>query len=271
MANSRKADPTGTLQRQSRRGILSPCSSTPGPLGTESQRQIRTIRSSFNPAFEKHFESEFQTISDSAPKLNATLLLPTPNPGAPILTDADYQNAATELGVEVAAIRAVAEVESSGSGFDRQGRPTILFEALHFHNHTHGRYDVLYPHLSQPNSDSARPYYGRGWDRWDQWDRMYEAMMLDVEAAWMAASWGAFQIMGFNHDGFDTVSDFVTAMFESQYQHLRAFMAFCRSKNLVAALKKKNWAAFAYSYNGEKYRENQYDTRLQAAYLKYKK
>ena len=51
----------------------------------------------------------------------------------PKLTIKDYQKAAKELNCEVAAIRAVAEVESLKGGFLPDGRPKILFERHVFH------------------------------------------------------------------------------------------------------------------------------------------
>ena len=56
------------------------------------------------------------------------------------LTPADYERAAAALGCEVAAIRAVAAMESSGDGFLPDGRPTILFDAHVFNRLTAGRF-----------------------------------------------------------------------------------------------------------------------------------
>jgi hypothetical protein len=191
-------------------------------------------------------------------------LLPAPNYSPAPIGSADFEKAASDLGAEVATIRAVAEVESNGSGFDSKGRPTILFEAKYFHTLTHGKYDQAYPNLSQPTSAGAQKYY-----KDDQWNRMYEAMTLDVDSAWSSASWGMFQIMGKNHSGFTDVGSFVKAMFESQIQHLRSFVAFCQDNSLGAVLQKKDWAAFAATYNGPGYKKNNYDVKLQQAYLKY--
>ena len=199
------------------------------------------------------------------PGSDLTCWLPVPNPNAPRLTDQDFQTAANEYSIEVAVIHAVAKVESGGrTGFDSQGRPKILFEAHIFHKFTKGKYDKSYPQLSQPTWERGKKYYSL-----DQWTRMYQAMDLDQEAAWKSASWGMFQIMGFNHSGFPTVREFVAAMFESEYQHLRSFLAFCADNNLIAALKKKDWAAFARSYNGAGYKENKYDQKMEQAYQKY--
>jgi hypothetical protein len=191
--------------------------------------------------------------------------LPTPNPNAPRLTDQDFQKAAGDYGIEVAVIRAVAKVESGGrTGFDARGRPKILFEAHIFHKLTKGKYDKHYPELSQKTWALSKKYYSL-----DQWSRMYQAMDLDQQAAWKSASWGMFQIMGFNHNGFDTGGQFVAAMFESEYQHLKSFLAFCADSNLIAVLQKKDWAGFARAYNGAGYKDNHYDQKMAHAYEKY--
>ncbi|WP_262919099.1 N-acetylmuramidase family protein [Niabella hibiscisoli] len=52
----------------------------------------------------------------------------------PILTEKDFQDAARQLNCEVAAIKAVAEVESKGDGFLPTGEPKILFERHIFLN-----------------------------------------------------------------------------------------------------------------------------------------
>ena len=56
------------------------------------------------------------------------------------LTAADFARAAKNLNVEIAAIRAVAEVEAAGAGFLPDGRPAILYEAHVFHKETGGKH-----------------------------------------------------------------------------------------------------------------------------------
>ena len=56
------------------------------------------------------------------------------------LTDEDFKRAAATLNVEVAAVRAVAEVEAAGRGFLADGRPQILYEAHIFHRLTNGEH-----------------------------------------------------------------------------------------------------------------------------------
>ncbi|NNC59752.1 MAG: DUF3380 domain-containing protein [Erythrobacter sp.] len=186
----------------------------------------------------------------------------SPNPAR--LGQSDYLRAAEAIDCEVAAIRAVIEVESLGSGIQRDGRPRILFERHCFHRDTEGRWSGLHPDISSP-----RPGGYRG--RQAEYDRLAKAMLLDRGAALRSASWGAFQIMGFNHRviGFDTVSDFVAAMIASEANQLDAFIGFIRANRLDAALRAHDWATFARGYNGRNYRTNRYDEKLAAAFARH--
>ena len=175
---------------------------------------------------------------------DVTKTVPTPSSVPPPLSDVDYAAAALRHGVEVAAIKAVAIVESGGkSGFDDLGRPKILFEAHHFNGFTNGRFAESHPHLATATWAAAKPFYS-----WDQYERLYEAMILDVDAALKSTSWGKFQVLGQYHDGWPDVRSFVAAMHVSEVNHLKAFEAHCAGR-LMAALKRKDWLGFA-AYNG---------------------
>jgi hypothetical protein len=184
----------------------------------------------------------------------------------PRLTQADFERAATRLRCEVAAIKAVAEVESLGKGFYDDGFPVILFERHIFRRYTQGRYNQTHPHLSGQQG-------GYGAAGATQRRKFNEAFALNPDAAMKACSWGKFQIMGFNHAvcGFSTVGAFVDAMKISEGEHLDAFVSFVIENNLADELRRKNWAAFASGYNGAGYRKNRYDTKMATAYTKYSK
>ncbi|MFO0760398.1 MAG: N-acetylmuramidase family protein [Byssovorax sp.] len=185
------------------------------------------------------------------------------------LVEADFVAAARDLDVEVAAVHAVAEVESGGrTGFDDKKRPKILFEIHLFREHTNGRYDTSHPQLSAPYSARRRrrASYAR-----DQWVVINEAFALDKEAAVKSASWGMFQVLGSNafDCGWTTLQQFVTDMFTSEAQHMRAFLGFCRANGLVRHLKRHAWASFAAAYNGPSYADNAYDTKMANAYARW--
>ena len=180
------------------------------------------------------------------------------------LTASDFERAAASLECEVAALRAVAKVESLGSGFLRDGRPKILFERHKFHRFTGGQYSHGHPDISSPR---AGGYLGGV----REYDRLGIAMALDRDAALKSASWGAFQIMGFNHAlaGFEAVEPFARAMASGSSAQLAAFVAFIRSQGLDRALREHDWPAFARGYNGADYRRNRYDARMASAYRQY--
>jgi hypothetical protein len=175
----------------------------------------------------------------------------------------DYQDAANQLNVELETIQAVAKVESRGSGFQPDGKPTILFERHKFSLFTYSKYDKSHPLIS---NRKAGGYTN------NEYTRLNIALRLDETAALRSTSWGMFQIMGFNHQlaGFDTVQDFVQAMRDDPRHHLLAFVNFIRSQGLAKHLQNKNWKAFAKGYNGMSYAKNQYDTKLENAYNHFK-
>ncbi|HRF84492.1 MAG TPA: N-acetylmuramidase family protein, partial [Pseudoxanthomonas sp.] len=163
------------------------------------------------------------------------------------VSDAMWQRLATRLDVELAALQAVAEVESSGSGFlpapDR--RPKILFEGHVFHRLTAGRYSATHPGISYPQWDRRR-YSG---SLAGEWKRLDKAAALDPVAAMQSASWGAFQIMGFNYAlcGFNDVGRFVQAQAAAADGQLEAFAALLSRPGspLIVPLRRKEWAKFA--------------------------
>jgi hypothetical protein len=183
------------------------------------------------------------------------------------LCEEDILNAAAELLCHVAAVRAVAEVESSGGGFLADGRPKILFEAHVFGQRTNHVYDDSHPGISSRKWD--RSLYGPSGAH--QYTRLLEAIALSESAALASASWGMFQIMGFNFElcGFRSLHTFVEAMVRSEGDHLRAFLRFITRRGLAVALRSHDWAAFAEGYNGPGYRENRYDEKLATAFARH--
>jgi hypothetical protein len=192
--------------------------------------------------------------------------LPPSQVSPPKLTQQDFVDAAGKLKCEVAAIKAVAEVESRGAGFLADGRPKILFEAHQFSRLTNRVWDKLYPGISSPKWKKEL-YLGGA----REYERLQQALKLDAPAAIQAASWGAFQIMGFNHRlaGFASPEQFVTTMYVSEGAHLKAFVAFVHNLGLSKLIQTRNWEAFAKAYNGPRYKENDYDGKLAKAYAKY--
>lgn len=186
------------------------------------------------------------------------------------LTNHDFLRVAQELGVDVAAIKAIADVEANyfrgGGGFLPSGKPKILFEAHWFGGYTAYKYNAKRPHISQKKWNRDLYVGGEG-----EWQRFNEAYELNPDAAIKSTSWGAFQVMGFHWRlRYPSVNDFYLAQFTSEVEHLECFLAFIKSKGLHNALRKLDFDAFARVYNGSGYKLNRYGEKLRASYKKYK-
>lgn len=182
------------------------------------------------------------------------------------LSENDYNLAASQLKVESAVIKAIAEVETAGEAFDKLGRPRILFERHYFHRLTGGKYDIAYPDISNKIAGG----YGKFSEQYGKLEKAYK---LDSNAALSSVSWGRFQIMGSNYRaaGFNSVEAFVFAMTKAELEHLKAFVSFvANDSSMLKALSSKNWVDFARRYNGQNYKANNYDTKLSEAYNRFK-
>jgi hypothetical protein len=198
--------------------------------------------------------------------------LPNPVANPHPLSELDYQNAANTLGIDVAAIKAVAHVESRGSGFGSDGRPVLRFELHRFHVKTKGVFHKTHPHLSQPGAGGRGRYHNGTQAR--EYSLLYNAMLLHdkgtsmVDCAIESASWGKFQVMGENWSelGWSSALHFASDMFAAEGNQLKACVKFIQAKGLKHALKSHDWAAFARGYNGAGYAESGYDSNLAQAF-----
>ncbi|MCT8339878.1 N-acetylmuramidase family protein [Flavobacteriaceae bacterium TK19130] len=194
------------------------------------------------------------------------------------LSEADLQEFADSFDLELAAVKAVNEIESNGKGFLLDGRPRILFEGHVFWQELKNR--GVNP-LNFKNEHSKNVLY-KSWTKKyyeggeQEYDRLEKAAGLSDDdrvhdAAYCSASWGAFQIMGFHYADLDypNIDSFVSDMYTHEKSHLKAFGLFCKANGLLQYIRNKNWAKFAKGYNGSGYKENKYDSKLKAAYEKY--
>lgn len=188
----------------------------------------------------------------------------TDGPDYPI-TDHDVDRAAADLGVEPAKVWAVYDVESTGSAFI-DSRATILFEPHRFSRSTGHRFDQGHPALSSRNWNRAL-YPRRQADRWQQ---LLDAVALDVDAGFMSASYGGFQVLGENYAacGAPDPWSFAWRQCQTEGDQLDAFVAFVTARGLKGALQDGDWVTFARGYNGTAFKQNRYDERLAAAYAR---
>ncbi|WP_200978597.1 N-acetylmuramidase family protein [Echinicola sp. 20G] len=230
------------------------------------------------------YQSKNNLVVDGVVGLKTWTKLLSENPQALLeeqskfLAEQDLINFAQTYGLEMATVKAVNAVESSGKGFFTDGRAKILFEGHVFWNELKKRgiqpeafynpksQDVLYPKWTRAHYKGGPAEYSR----------LQRASQLSdqpafVEATYCAASWGAFQIMGyhFKNLGYPSITDFVNKMQEHEREHLKAFGKFLEANNLIRYLKSKDWAKFARGYNGPLYAQNKYDIKLEQAYNRF--
>lgn len=191
------------------------------------------------------------------------------------LSHGDIISAAESLGTSVPAVLSVTEVEARKAGFDHNGNPVVLFERHIFHRQLTRQVSSQYADqiaAQYPNLCSKLPggYLGGT----AEYARLQTAISIHPQAAKMSASYGLFQVMGFNHAlcGYASVDEFYNAMHQSEAEQLRAFVGFVSHKDnasMLKAIKAKDWSGFAKLYNGPNYSINDYDSRLAAAYRRY--
>lgn len=191
-----------------------------------------------------------------------------------MISEAKFQEVSKDLGIEVAVLKAVAEVESSGEGFLADGQPKILFEPHIFWKNLGKR--GIDPNLYiKDNEDILYPKWKSGayGKVSEQHSRLQRATKINREAALESASWGSFQVLLANWQsiGYESLQDFINDAYEGDDGHFEMFLKFIKANNLVKYLKTRQWAEFAKRYNGSSYKVNKYDTKLEAAYRKYSK
>lgn len=185
------------------------------------------------------------------------------------LTENDFKEAANLLGVPVASIKAVAEVESAGSGFLPDGRVKVQYEP-------HIMYRRLKEHFGQARADrelkahpglvATRSGSYQSLDKEDK-DMNRAAQLIDRTSALESASWGAFQIMGYHWKtiSYPTLQKFINDQYSARGQ-LMSFVKFIQADSrLLRALRQKDWTTFARIYNGPNFAANKYDTKMAQA------
>lgn len=215
------------------------------------------------------------TATPNSPLISDSLLKVTDSESRyTALTEADYQKVAQELDVDVAAIKAVSDIEAGKQhkGFISPGNPVINLDRSIFSRLLKKaginpqKYRKSHPVVWSSSTASA------GYPNF-QYKRLTSARTINASIANQSTFWGMFQIGGFNWKkcGASSIDDFIEKMSYSEDSQLELFAQFLINSDLVKYLKTKNWRAFARGYNGPKYASKGYHTRLAAAYAKYSK
>lgn len=192
-----------------------------------------------------------------------SLLLPT----RPSISEADYKGIASELGVSPAILKAIHKVEASGKSYLPEGYPSLLFEA-----------HIFYSRLGSKKAETLLPgnrdILSKTWNKSlykggvKEVTRLNKAFLISPEAALASASFGAFQICGFNwkKSGVSSAWEFYREMWTSEVGQFRLLSGFLKGSGIVPYMKSLNFKEIARRYNGEGYKKNGYDTKLRSAY-----
>lgn len=172
-----------------------------------------------------------------------------------MITKEQYQLLSEEFLIDLAAIKSVAEVESSGSGFDKEtGKIKIQFEPSYFKKLT----NIV---INNGVENQAK-----------EWSSFNKAFALNPNKAMESTSIGCMQVMGIHWKrlGFSSVGDMWDFAKKSEMHQLWIGLKFIETdKFLIDAIRKKDWKRFAYRYNGKLFWVKKYDKKLSAAYVKY--
>jgi peptidoglycan hydrolase-like protein with peptidoglycan-binding domain len=184
---------------------------------------------------------------------------------------------AREIGVEPAALMAVAEVESRGRIGEAAdpSTPVFLFEQHKFWRNLPTdalRAKAQADGLARPSWNRAVQYQSQRTSE-GRLDTLRRARAINDEAALASCSWGVGQVMGEHARrlGFGSARALfdkmqaggVTVQVDLMARFIKA------DPKLITALKRKAWAKFAEGYNGPGYKENAYDTKMAAAYARW--
>lgn len=182
------------------------------------------------------------------------------------LTDEDFRIVAEELGVEVAAIKAVVLIEAGKQmkGFYAPGVPVVNFDRSMYRAYASKA-------RNKAGDKNAKVPAGLSGYALREWTQLVNARRKNSDGANMGTFWGMFQIGGFNYRlcGCSDVNEFVRIMSESEFSQLELFARFITNSGMLNDLRNKNWAGFARKYNGASYARRGYHTRMAAAYRKF--
>lgn len=184
----------------------------------------------------------------------------------------EIADVAKDLGIEPAALLAVAEVESGGKAFatiNGKPEPLIRFEGHYFDRRlspekrdkarAQGLSSPKAGEIANPKTQAAR------------WRLLARASEIDRKAALESVSWGIGQVMGSHWSwlGYSNVDALVAEARSSVGGQIRLMTRYIDKAGLKPVLAAKDWDAFARGYNGPGYRRFSYHLKLATAYRRH--
>lgn len=196
------------------------------------------------------------------------------------LTQQDFVDAGRALNIPPYFLHALYATESSGSGFDTNGRLKIAYEPHVVHRNTGGRLsgmrfdwhwrgkDIQVPlsyrkfiYVQDVPKHEWHPYREDDTGRWQLLAMAYEF----EENALMGASYGGFQFLGegAKYMGFRDTLDMIEHLYDGEAAHLETAIRFTRWKGGMRALQTGDSLAIERFWNG-KYARGRYAAKYDA-------
>ena len=197
---------------------------------------------------------------------------------AKAITDTELKQISNQLGdvSGTARIRAVAEIESAGSGWFNTGHVKILYERHKFWIYNDDSSAPKSTFFNYPDSGNYTTDANKN-DINDSWEKLLRACEYDPMGAFMSVSMGKFQVMGFHYKdmGFENPWDMLLSLVANEVNHYNLLVKYVLINNLKGAFlkidgKSENCVAFAKGYNGKGYAKYSYHSKIATAYSKYK-
>lgn len=171
-------------------------------------------------------------------------------------------------------VEALALKETHGDAFLADGRTKILFERHIFYKRfpivrkagqTQAQLLADRESVVKGCPDICNPKRGGYKGGAAEYERLGKARNFSDTAALESASWGQFQVMGFNAVpiGYSTVQEFAHLMQQGVDQHLVALSRFIMATpKALKGIRTGDADMLAYAYNGPAYKENNYAVDL---------
>lgn len=174
----------------------------------------------------------------------------------------EIETDASRIGVEPAALLAIAEVEAAGRAYatvNGRKEPLIRFEGHYFDRRLPAakRSAARDAGLADPKSGAVKNPASQA----ARWAMLARASAIDHKAAHESVSWGLGQVMGAHWEwlGYPGIDELVAEARSGVGGQISLMARYIDRAGLAAAIRRRDWAAFARGYNGPGYKRHGYD------------
>lgn len=204
------------------------------------------------------------------PKTEQAILQVFKNTNAKAVTEEQLLHLSKVLGdTNTKRIKAVAKVESGGSGWFNSGHPKILYERHYFYRMTKKTLKWLsLGWLSHSTSGGYTTDANKN-NINDSWEKLAAAAMIDPDAAFQSVSIGKFQVMGSHYKmlGYSHPIEMMWSAVNDEYAHYQMLVGYIKGNKMEKAfmslsINPETCRAFAYGYNGKAYEKFNYHIKL---------